>query len=156
MNAYTTRLTKWALGILLALPCVALSAQSDASKKPALAASTNALPTWATVEIPLSVFVIPSNPKEGRNPFFPQAVVAAPIIKPTEVVGSDAFVLNGITSPPKRTAMINGSTFEVGEEHEIKLPGGSRIMVKCVEIRADSAIILSGGVRRELRLRFGL
>lgn len=110
------------------------------------------------VPIPQSVFVIPSQPAEGRNPFFPQSVVRAvpPKITPTNIVDPGAFVLNGITSPPRRTAMINGRTFEPGEEGEVRLPGGNKMLIKCEDIRAESAIIVVSGVRREIRLRSGL
>jgi hypothetical protein len=65
-------------------------------------------------------------------------------------------VLNGITSPPRPTAMINGRTFEPGEEGEIRMPSGARMLIKCEDIRSESAIISVGGRRRELRLRSGL
>ena len=133
------------------LSCVASDKKSSTTASP-----TNAVPAIATVEIPQSIFVIPSNPKEGRNPFFPQARVEAPVAKPNTPTDITSFFLNGITSPPKRTAMINGVTFEPGEEHEIKRIDGSKAMVKCEEIRADSAIISVGGMRKELRLRQGL
>ena len=84
--------------------------------------------------------------------------MAAPVPppNPNAPVDVSSFVLNGITSPPKRTAMINGRTFEAGEEGEVRLPSGGKAMIKCEEIRSDSAVILFNGVRRELRLRFGL
>src|SRR5215472_2475699 len=96
------------------------------------------------VPIPQSVFVIPSQPSKGRNPFFPQSVtrvVAPTLIKPNSV-DTTLFVLNGITSPPRRTAMINGRTFESGEEGEVRLANGGKAMIKCEQIRADSAVIL--------------
>jgi hypothetical protein len=149
-------------GLALGLIAVAqtLPAGAAPAKAPASASTTPA--TLATAgseaENPRSVFTLPASPKEGRNPFFPQSIAPVPANpKPTETdFGATAFVLNGITSPPKRTAMINGRTFETGEESEIKLPSGSRILVKCVEIRDDSAVILVAGQRRELRLRFGI
>ena len=63
------------------------------------------------------------------------------------------LVLNGITGPPKRLAMINGKTFGVGEEGEVRLPSGSKILVKCVEVGDKSAVIEVGGKRRELKMR---
>lgn len=108
-------------------------------------------------ELPQSVFVIPSSPKDGRNPFFPRSTFGADTVvtpKPGHVEFS-SFVLNGITSPPKRTAMINGRTFEVGEEGEVRLQGGGKEFIKCEEIRADSAVILVHGQRLELRFRSG-
>jgi len=132
-------------------------AQAATSKTPG-GSRTTAVPTVTLVEIPQSVFTIPSNPREGRNPFFPQSILAAPVITPkaNSPLDFSTFVLNGITSPPKRTAMINGRTFEAGEEGEVKLAGGGKAMIKCEEIRSDSAVILVNGQRRELRLRFGL
>ncbi|HLH55033.1 MAG TPA: hypothetical protein VKY92_15595, partial [Verrucomicrobiae bacterium] len=83
------------------------------------------------------------------------ALPAPPPNKPsaTEVI---TLVLNGITSPPRRTAIVNNRTFERGEEGEVHLPNGNKVLIRCEEIRADSAIISVGGVRRELKLRSGL
>lgn len=116
------------------------------------------VPTNAPVEIPQSVFVIPSVPKEGRNPFFPESVSKVPVavaVKNRPMDISD-LVLNGITSPPIRTAMINGRTFETGESGEVKIRTGAKLLIKCVEIKSDAAVILVNGELRELRLRFGL
>lgn len=52
--------------------------------------------------------------------------------------------------------MINGRTFEPGEEGEVRLSNGAKVLIKCEEIRTDSTVIVLNGVRRELRLRFGL
>src|SRR5882672_7670370 len=54
------------------------------------------------VPIPQSTFVIPSQPAEGRNPFFPQSTVrvVAPPITHNPVLDPSLFILNGITSPP--------------------------------------------------------
>jgi hypothetical protein len=130
-------------------------AEAATSKTPG---ADRTVPTVSLVEIPQSVFLIPSNPRDGRNPFFPQSVVAAPVVtwKPNSPVDLSSFVLNGITSPPKRTAMINGRTFEAGEEGEVKLASGGKALIKCEAIRADSAVIVVNGQRRELRLRLGL
>jgi hypothetical protein len=109
--------------------------------------------------IPQSNFVIPSQPTEGRNPFFPQSTARiVPVVKftPANVIDPSLIVLNGITSPPRRTAMINGRTFEPGEEGEVRLASGNKTLIKCEEIRADSAIIVVGGQHRELRMRSGL
>lgn len=110
------------------------------------------------IPFPQSVFVVPSQPAEGRNPFFPQsvAVVAvAPKVTRESPVENFTFVLNGITSPPRRTAMINGRTFEPSEEGEVRMANGAKILIKCLEIRGDSALIDVGGQRRELRMRSG-
>lgn len=155
MKPYIPRSFKIVLGCSLALLAFSPNVRAAGAKKPAPA--TNSLPAWASVKIPESVFEIPANPRQGRDPFFPQSAVDVPVVKARQPnLDNHAFVLNGITSPPMRTAMINGSTFEIGEEHELRLADGSRVMVKCEDIGSDSAIILAGGVRRELHLRFGL
>jgi hypothetical protein len=67
-----------------------------------------------------------------------------------------SLVLDGITSPPKLTAMINGRTFELREEGEVKSSAGGRVWIKCIEIKSDSIIIEVKGQRHELRLRPGV
>ena len=135
----------------------AICANAASSKAPGTG-KNSVVATFTPVDIPQSVFVAPATPKDGRNPFFPQSVAAQPVIKTKESTQIDmsGFVLNGITSPPRRTAMINGRTFEPGEEGEVKLPSGAKVLIKCEEIRADSTVITVSGARRELKLRFGL
>lgn len=153
------RVTYLPLALVLALAGLsAVKVEAATSKTPG-GSGAPVVPTVKLVEMPQSVFTIPATPRDGRNPFFPQSVVAAPVITPkanSPLDLSSSFVLNGITSPPKRTAMINGRTFEAGEEGEVRLPSGAKILIKCEDIRADSAVILINGQRRELRLRFGL
>jgi hypothetical protein len=158
MKAYFAHLSKGMLAlavVLTARPLVAGgTASKDAAGKTADPAIVSAL---APVDIPQSVFVISGNPRECRNPFFPQSVPVGPLPTPrASSADMSSFVLNGITSPPKRTAMINGSTFEVGEEHEVRVPSGAKVMVKCEEIGTDSAVIIVSGVRQQLRLRNGV
>jgi hypothetical protein len=64
-----------------------------------------------------------------------------------------SVVLNGLTGPPKRLAMINGRTFEAGESGEVRLPGGAKLQIQCEEIKDDSVTIVAAGERKELRLR---
>jgi hypothetical protein len=112
-------------------------------------------------EIALSVFVIPRTPAEGRDPFFPRktATISSPQqpnVAPV-TVDTSSLVLNGITSPPRRTAMINGHTFEQGEEAPLRLPAGGKLLVKCEEITDEGAkVLINGNLRRELRLRNGI
>ena len=94
----------------------------NASAK-SVSATTNATAP-AVIEIPKSVFVVPANAKEGQDPFFPavQEEKVASNDQKAPRVDISALVLNGITSPPKRMAMINGRTFEPGETGEVKSP----------------------------------
>jgi hypothetical protein len=129
----------------------------------ALAAALLACPAPAAdapgaVETAQSVFVIPSSSKEGRNPFFPDSTMGMPAPKPKVADPTEAysFLLNGITSPPRRTAIINGRTFEAGEEGEVRMASGARILIKCEEITTDSARIIVNGEKKTLKLRVGI
>jgi len=148
------------LGLVLTLLCP-IYAKASPAENPGKAANRAAANVKVVPEVPFpqSVFSVPPTPSEGRNPFFPQSTVQVVMItKITKEnpIESFSFVLNGITSPPKRTAMINGRTFEPGEEGEVRMPGGGKILIKCVEVKADTATIVVGGQKRELRLRTGL
>ncbi len=117
------------------------------------------LPRVPDVPLPQSIFNIPTQPSEGRNPFFPQStikVVIPKINRENPIDTTSSLVLNGITSPPKQTAMINGRTFGKGEEGEVRTAGGFKVMIKVEEIKSESAVIVVGGQRRELRLRAGV
>ncbi|PWU21923.1 MAG: hypothetical protein C5B50_00595 [Verrucomicrobia bacterium] len=130
------------------------SAQAQ-SPKPAKPANTNAAPV-AEVEIPQSLFTIPATAKEGRNPFFPRSAATAPTAPKITIFDGSGLVLNGLTPKPK-LAMINSRPFEIGEEGEVRLPGGARVLIRCEEIKDDSATILINGItRRVLRLRSGI
>lgn len=140
---------------LVCLACPAPAAQTNPSSTPATITDESAVHG----EITQSTFVIPATAKDGRNPFFPNSTVAMPAPsqqsrKPTVDVSS--YVLNGITSPPKRTAMINGRTFEQGEEGEVRIFGGAKSLVKCIEIKDDCAIISVNGQQMQLKMRAGL
>lgn len=137
------------LGLVCLCPFVPAWAGDVAAAPTAV---NNAAKTAALPDVPQSVFVV------ARNPFFPQSTIGLPAPKPQESpIDTSSFVLNGITpSGPKRTAMINNKTFEQGEEGEVKLPNGSKALIKCEEIKAESAVILYAGQRRELRLRLGV
>jgi hypothetical protein len=125
--------------------------------------SGRAVPAANTVSsntIPQSVFTIPTDKKEGRDPFFPDstrlwgasasAQAVAKVSKPT---GASCLVLKGLSGVPEnRLAMINGRTMARGEDAEINTECG-RLLVHCVDISSNSAIIEVGGERRELHLR---
>ena len=108
--------------------------------------------------IPQSEFRVPANASQGRNPFFPNSTMLSPQpIPPSSnsvpTLVEAVLVLNGLSGPPKRTAIINGRTFEAGEQGEVRLPSGSKILIKCEEISDKSAVFLVAGQRRELRMR---
>ena len=79
-------------------------------------------------------------------------------VKPTQPVADvSELILNGIVpSGPVRTAMINGRTFEEGEEGAVTLRDGQKLPVKVDQIKEDSVMVTVRGQHRELHLRRGL
>jgi hypothetical protein len=118
-------------------------------------------PGIAAVESPgaKSVFLMPTAPREGKDPFFPRSTrpyttkVISTNNTPAPIIAD--FRLDGFSGPPEhRLAMINYKTFEVGEEAEVNTNAG-RMRVRCLEIGTDSVVIQVGGERRVLRMRGG-
>jgi hypothetical protein len=149
------------LGVALVAGLFSLTIGMDAYAKdaPSKRSAKASIPRVPDVAIPQSAFNIPVQANDGRNPFFPQStpkLPSTPTPNPGTPIETTYFVLNGITSPPKRTAMINGRTFEPGEEGEVRLPTGGKMLIKVEDIKSESAVILVGGQRRELKLRAGV
>ena len=141
----------------LAFACLATQTRTNAPAKVSLAA-TNAPPIQA--EIPKSVFLIPTTPQEGKDPFFPRSMrlFASAVVKtnvqPLATIPPPVELrLNGISgTADRRLAIINNQTFETNEEGEVPTnPGRARI--RCMEIKADSVVVQVGTEQRVLRLR---
>ena len=121
----------------------------------------DAAPTVA-VEIPKSVFGVPTNPAGGKDPFFPHSLypygtkqvsntgtnrVTVPVIPD--------FSLDGISgSEEKPLAIVNGVNFGINDELDVVL-AGRKFRVKCLEISlpTSTAVIQAGGQRRTLQLK---
>jgi len=110
-------------------------------------------------QIPLSAFNTPSNPKEGKDPFFPNRSinpVAPKVVPNTKVAAPIALILNGLSGTPANPlAIINNYTIAKGEEADLRA-GTGRVHVRCVDIQEDKVIIEVNGERQELRLRLGM
>jgi hypothetical protein len=74
-----------------------------------------------------SVFVIPSNPKEGCDPFYPDS----------------NRLFESIATQPKHG-------FAAGEEGDVLTAQGVRVHLRCIEIKRNSVLVESGGQRQEL------
>jgi hypothetical protein len=117
------------------------------------AVAQSAVQTNAVPQTPLSVFIQPASPQEGRDPFYPNSnrpyQSQMPLNTPTSDLSS--LVLQGIYGVSgHRLAIINNVTFAVGDELEVRTPRGGRIRIQCVEIQNDSAVIEADGQRQEL------
>lgn len=102
-----------------------------------------------------SVFVMPTNSREGRDPFYPESLrpyEAAAAAASGGVVESSALICKGVLGTPGHfVAIINNHAFAVGDEGEVKTKG-TPIRIRCVEIRNNLVVIEINGQRRELMI----
>jgi hypothetical protein len=120
----------------------------------------NAAPAAAPEKAPAkpgitqSVFIMPVNPKEGRDPFFPNSIRVyrdIPVKSPDGNQGIELLKINGIAgSGTNLIVTINNHNFAVGEEGEINTSQG-RIHLRCIAIslqtRSATIQVPSGEVR---------
>jgi hypothetical protein len=90
-----------------------------------------------------SEFILPSNPKEGRDPFYPDSIRpyenAAAASPRTAAITS--LVLKGFSGDlSNRLVIINNHTFAAGDEGDVTTSTG-RVHVRCVEIKTNSVIV---------------
>lgn len=138
-----------------AVMCAAPPQPAAPAKAPAASAEVS---TNVVLEIPQSVFVMPSATESAKDPFFPNSTRLAALVATTAntnrtaVIAAD-LVLKGLSGRADAPlATINNITFGVGEELEVRTSTG-RIRVRCVEINLndETVVIEAGGARRELR-----
>ena len=128
------------LAVLLAWPCIAGAAPAKSTNQPP--------------QVVQSVFIIPNSPKEGRDPFFPDATSlyqtqsSQPVVQ--QRAGADSLKLVGILG--SSFANINGVTFAIGETQEVKTAAGP-VSVRLLEIKPqeETVVIEANGLRRQLK-----
>jgi hypothetical protein len=125
---------------------------------PAMGEGTNSAAGPVLKPIPKSVFIIPTAPVEGRDPFFPNSTRAPGSVQPEKQVHTDSapslFVLNGLTlSQGSPMAIINGRTIAVGETGPIPTSGGD-VSVHLIEIKNNTSVVIQyGSQTQELHMR---
>jgi hypothetical protein len=107
--------------------------------------------------LPQSVFVIPQPGMKLKDPFFPDSTRLAnakqPVVEVAPEATADDLALKAISGTAERPlAMINGHTFAVGEEREVRTAHG-RIRVRLISVDGLKVTIAVGNQTRELRLR---
>jgi len=108
--------------------------------------------------IPKSVFIIPTSPAEGRDPFFPNSTRAPGSVQPEKQAHTDSgpslFILNGVNLlPGNRTAMINGRTIAEGETAQIPTANGD-VSVHLLEFKNNNVVVIQFGTQtQELHMR---
>ena len=141
-------------GATLVMSAASAKTNSAAAKLNQSALSTSA--GSAPIEIPMSVFFVPANEKQGKDPFFPRsrrpyvsAIVTIPTNPPPPVAD---LRINGISGSEERPlVIINNVTFGVGDTNDV-ISGNRRISVHCLEINlsAGRATVLADGRQRIL------
>jgi hypothetical protein len=114
---------------------------------PAVAASAN-----TNAPVP-SVFIMPTSPSEGRDPFFPNST------RPYEENRSHVRHQADLTSleikgfseiAGQRYVIINNHTFGAGDEGDVITPEG-RIHIRCLSVGNDTVLVESGGSQHLLK-----
>jgi len=99
-----------------------------------------------------SVFIQPSNPTEGRDPFFPDSIrpyenAAAAAPKSADIT---SLVLRGFSGTvDRRLVIINNHTFAAGDEGDVITSTG-RVHLRCVEIGTDAVVVEVAGQYHKL------
>jgi hypothetical protein len=111
------------------------------------------------VEVAKSIFIYPSSPKQGRDPFFPRST--RPYIdNPVTLTNSAPKIISSLTlksilgDGPQALAIINNHAFAEGDEGEVTTSEGRRLHIRLLEIKlkTKSAIVEVGGQNIELHL----
>lgn len=117
----------------------------------AAAGSAVALPADTNAQV-MSIFIMPSNPSEGRDPFFPNStrpyedsIAKRPIELSTSLEIKGFSEIDG-----RRYVIINNHTFGAGDEGDVITPEG-RIHLRCLTVGTDTVLIESAGARHLLK-----
>lgn len=98
-----------------------------------------------------SVFVMPSGPRDGRDPFFPESTrpyEGNPVAK--HAVDESNFTVRGRSFVGGQSmVIINNHTFGLGDSGDV-LTSTGRVHLHLVEIRPNSVVIEVNGNKREI------
>ena len=134
--------------LVLAGTFITLAVRADATVSTNAAAAKLAVP----IAPPKSVFTIPTVPREGRDPFYPDStriydlsapVAAKPVVQ-TILMVKGYSVVNG-----RPMVILNNHSFMTGDEGDVT-SGGTRTHVHCLEIRAGTVIVEVNGLRQTI------
>ena len=105
-----------------------------------------------------SVFIIPTNPKEGRDPFFPESTRVfdqmATASRTNQAVVLPPLTVLGISGTPGNLlAIINNHTFAAGDEGDVLTAAGNKVHIRCVAVGENHVNVLVNG--QNIRLNMG-
>ena len=97
------------------------------------------------------MFIIPTNAREGRDPFFPESTHAfEAAAQANHKVEPTALVIKGFSGTlDHRFVIINNHTFAPGEEGDI-LTNNGRAHIHCVAIRNNVVVVEINGQKHEI------
>lgn len=97
------------------------------------------------------MFTIPTNAREGRDPFFPESVRPfEAAVQVSHKVEATSLVIKGFSGTPgHRFVIINNHTFAPGDEGDV-LTNNGRAHIHCVEIRNNVVVVEINGQRHEI------
>jgi len=100
---------------------------------------------------PRSVFVLPTNAREGRDPFFPESSrIYETTVLSNHKVEATSLVIKGISGTPGHWfAIINNHSFATGDEGDVLTTSG-RAHIRCLEIRKDAVVVEINGQRHTI------
>jgi len=99
---------------------------------------------------PHSAFILPTSPREGRDPFFPESTRPFEEAAPQSTTPAKAIAVKGLSWEGGRAmVIINNHTFAVGDEGDVLTTGG-RVHLRLIEIHKDNVVVEVNGLRREL------
>jgi len=99
-----------------------------------------------------SVFIMPANPAQGHDPFFPDSTrpysTSVSAHSPTLAA---TLTITGISRDSNNNyfAIIGNHTYGAGDEGDVKTAQGS-IHIRCVEIKPNSVVVEVDGQFHEL------
>jgi hypothetical protein len=116
-----------------------------AAARPAVAAPVD---TNAQV---MSIFILPSGPSEGRDPFFPNSTRPYEETISKRPVELTSLEIKGFSEiDGRRYVIINNHTFAAGDEGDV-ITGNGRIHIRCLTVGTDSVLVESNGARHLLK-----
>jgi hypothetical protein len=110
----------------------------------------SAAPASTNAQI-VSVFILPSTPSEGRDPFYPNSTRPYQYVTVRHAVELTSLQIKGFSEiGGRRYVIINNHTFGEGDEGDVTTADG-RIHIRCLSVGVDSVLIESGGAQHVLR-----
>ena len=97
-----------------------------------------------------SIFILPVNSAEGRDPFYPESTRAMESeAANSHTVEITALKVPGISGTPGHyLAIINTHTFSVGEEGDVKTASGP-VHIRCLDIQPSGITVeINGKIHR--------